>query len=150
MAFFHTLLANLPSTSPTLFLRNRHPYQRPPKPLLFFCSYGSNCEICDTYGAKCTADRCFFDLWGADFSFLQWAGAGRWRGRGSCGFFGTVATLRPHPAATLLIWPLVLPDGNSSVKKKSPCLCNIMSCSMEYCVANIHYCVTDTHFTLSA
>lgn len=33
--FFYTLLANLPSTSSTLFLRNRHPHQRPPTPSFF-------------------------------------------------------------------------------------------------------------------
>lgn len=92
-----------------------------------------------------------FDLCGADFFFLRWAGAGRWRGRGSCGFFGAVATLRPHPSATLLIWPAGSPRREQLChKKKSTCLCNIMSGSMEYCVANIHRRVTNTYFTLSA
>lgn len=147
--FFYTLLANLPSTSPTLFLRNRHPHQRPPTSSFFSVLMAQTVKFV-TPMVKNAQLTGVFDLWGADFSFLQWAGAGRWRGRGSCGFFRAVATLRPHPSATLLMWPPVLPDRNSSVRKKSTCLCNIMSGSMEYCVAKIHYCVTNTYFTLSA
>lgn len=97
-------------------------------PLLLFGSYGSNSEICDTYGAKRTSPFCSGQVLG-----------------GGVGEEAVVfSDLLPLCGPTL---PLVLPDRG---KKKSTCLCNIMSRSMEYCVANIHDCVTNTYFTLSA